>query len=278
MEKLRLPAGHHGQQIIGPAKIIIGALLLLTAASCFAKGHILIYTKNGKGYVHENIPASVECLKKICNDNGWTYEATNDASVFTEEKIRAFDVLVFSNTNNETFDNEEQKKVFQDYIHKGGGFVGIHSACGSERNWPWFWACLGGKFVRHPKFQKFDIKVIDGKHPSTDFLGEVWKWEDECYFMNNLNPDIHILLAADLATLTDDKIKEYPGDVFGRYFPLCWCHTFDGGRQWYTALGHDPKNYKDPNFIKHLTGGIRWAMDKAPADNDTAKTKKGAEK
>ena len=61
---------------------------------------------------------------------GWTYEATDDAAVFTAEKIKTFDVLVFTNTNNETFDTDAQKKVFQNYIHSGGGFVGIHSACG----------------------------------------------------------------------------------------------------------------------------------------------------
>ena len=60
-------------------------------------------------------------------------------------------------------------------------------ACASERDWPWFWANVGGLFVRHPKFQKFDIKVIDKSHSSTNFLPDVWKWEDECYYLNNLN-------------------------------------------------------------------------------------------
>jgi len=250
-------------------RLLVAAII----AGCFgcagAESNVLIYTRNGKGFVHENITASVECLKKICKDNQWTCEVTDDASIFTADKISKFDVLVFSNTNNETFDTEEQKKVFQDYIHGGGGFVGIHSACGSERNWPWFWANLGGKFVRHPKLQKFDIKVINDKHPSTDFLPKTWKWEDECYFMNHLNPDIRILLAVDLKTIVDDKKTEYPGDVFGNYFPLAWYQEFDGGRQWYTALGHKNEHYKDENFVKHLTGGIQWAM----AKTKTEKTK-----
>jgi type 1 glutamine amidotransferase len=138
--------------------------------------------------------------------------------------------------------------------------VGIHSACGSERTWPWFWANLGGRFVRHPALQKFDIKVIDPNHPSTRFLGPVWKWEDECYYLDNLNPDIHVLLAADLTTLKDDQRKVYPGEVFGQYFPLCWCHQFEGGRQWHTALGRQEAHYQDENFKKHLAAGIAWAM------------------
>jgi type 1 glutamine amidotransferase len=234
----------------------------LLFCGCATKPNVLIYTKNGKGYIHENIQSSVDCLKAICRREKWDCLVTDDANVFSADKIKTFDVLVFDNTNNEAFDTEEQKNIFVDYIHHGGGFVGIHSACGSERNWPWFWANLGGKFVRHPVYQPFDIKVIDAKHPSTDFLPPVWKWEDECYYLNNLNLGIHVLLAADLTTVKDDQMKTYPGDVFGKSFPLCWYQEYEGGRQWYTAMGHNPKHYQDPNFIKHLTGGIRWAMKK----------------
>lgn len=240
--------------------ILTAAALLMSPLGC-AK-HVLIYSKNGQGYVHDNIAASVECLKKICDEKQWTYEATDDAAVFTPEKIKAFDLLVFTNTNNETFDTDSQKDVFKQYIQNGGGFVAIHSACGSERKWPWFWANLGGKFMRHPVFQPFDICVIDRNHPSTAHLPEIWKWEDECYYMNELNPRIHVLVAADLRTIKDDKKDNYPGRVFGDYFPLAWCQEFDGGRQWYTALGHKIEHYKDELFIKHLAGGMEWAMTK----------------
>jgi len=167
MEKLHTAAPRCFSRCSRTITVLGSLFVLLAGAAAMAKGHVLIYTKNGKGYVHDNIPASVECLKKICEQNQWTYEVTDKADVFTADKIKTFDVLVFSNTNNETFDTEEQKQVFKGYIQGGGAFVGIHSVCGSERQWPWFWANLGGKFVRHPAFQKFDIKVIDNKHPST---------------------------------------------------------------------------------------------------------------
>ncbi len=253
-------------------KLLFACLALLFCSSLSMAGkHVLIYTKNGKGFVHKNIAASVKCLEKICKDNGWTCESTDDASVFTKAKISKFDVLVFSNTNNETFDTEAQKQVFKEYIQNGGGFVGIHSACGSERNWPWFWANLGGKFIRHaPGCQDFDIKVIDKKHPSTSFLGDVWKWKsDEFYYLNHLNPGIHVLIAGDLRTIKDQGKDKYPGEVYGDYFPLAWCQEFDGGRQWYTALGHMDEHYQDENFIQHLTGGIRWAMTKKESKTES---------
>lgn len=224
---------------------------------------VLIYTKNGKGFVHKNIPQSIETIKGICQKNGWSCEASDDPSIFVTEKIAEFDVLVFSNTNNETFDTDEQKQVFKKYIQGGGGFAAIHSACASERQWPWYWANVGCKFVTHPPFQEFDIKVLDKKHPSTEFLPDVWKVKDECYMLDHISFNLNVLLAADLRTVKfSEKKPRRQGRAFGDYTPLCWYQEFDGGRQWYTALGHASKMYKDPTFIKHIEGGIRWAMRK----------------
>jgi type 1 glutamine amidotransferase len=222
---------------------------------------VLIYTKNGEGFVHDNIPQSVEALKALCEAKEISYTVSDDPGIFDANFSEEFDGVIFSNTNNEAFDNEDQRKVFKDFIQNGGGFVGIHSACGSERDWPWFWAMVGGKFVRHPPFQPFDIKIINKDHSSTDFLPDPWKWEDECYFINHLNPDINVLLAVDLKTIEDEEMEKYPGDTFGDLFPLAWYHEYDGGREFFTALGHDPEHYKDESFRKHLTAGILWALD-----------------
>jgi len=237
--------------------------LSFAAATCtLSQDKILIYTRNGKGYVHENIPAAVEALRKLASENKYVAESTDQPSAFTASNLKQYKCIIFSNTNNEAFENEEQKKAFVDYIHSGGGFVGIHSASGSERQWPWYWALLGGKFVRHPPLQKFTIKVVDKQHPATKFLGDTWEWEDECYYTNQLNPDIKVLLAVDLTTITDEKKAEYPGEVFGTTFPLAWYHEFEGGRQFYTALGHKAEYYSNDKFLKHLWGGISWTMSK----------------
>jgi type 1 glutamine amidotransferase len=244
--------------------LILTGLFALTSLSGTppAQKHVLVYTKNGKGYIHDNIKASVEALKKIGAENNLVVDVSDDPAVMTVVNLAKYSCLIFSNTNNETFATEEQKAAFVDYIHKGGAFVGIHSSCGSERSWPWFWSMLGGKFKRHPKHQPFDIKVIDKNNPSTEMLPDIWKWDDECYYLDNLNPDIHILMVADLKTINDPQKAEYPGQVFGDYFPLAWYHTFEGGRVFYTAIGHDIAHYSDPLYVKHLTGGILWALGK----------------
>lgn len=223
---------------------------------------VLVYTKNGEGYIHDNIQASVDMLTDLAKENGIEYVVSDQASIFTEDQLKDFDALIFSNTNNEAFDTDEQRLAFRRYIQAGGGFVGIHSACGSERDWPWFWKMLGGTFVRHCPYQEFTVKVINQDHPSTSFFTSDWLWEDEGYYLNHLNPGIHVLLAHDMTTIEDSGKDEYPGVIFGDLFPGAWCQEFDGGRQWYTSYGHHIKHYSDETFRQHVLGGILWTIDK----------------
>ncbi|MGA2499042.1 MAG: ThuA domain-containing protein [Tepidisphaeraceae bacterium] len=224
---------------------------------------VLVYTRQAKtidgkpGFIHNNTKAAVEMIRKLGADSGFAVDVSEDPAVFTEANLKQYKVLVFSNTNNQIFDTEDQQAALQKYIRGGGGFVGIHSATGSMRAWPWFCSMIGGRFQRHPKLQPFTIKVVDHKNPSTSFLGGTWKWEDEFYYHQNLAADNHILLAGDLSTLTD-KDKPQTAD---NTFPLAWCREFEGARIWYTALGHKPEYYSDPDFQKHILGGILWAME-----------------
>lgn len=241
--------------------VLLGFAFLTTCSSEKQK-RVLIYTKNGEGYVHENISASVAAVEQICAAEGILTEVSDQPEVFTEENLERFDGIVFSNTNNKGFDTESQRDAFQEFIRSGGGFVAIHSANASERDWPWYRAMVGGKFLRHPPFQSFDVLVTDPGHISTSHLPGRWTIEDECYYSNYLNPDIHVLLSADLTTVEDERKAEYPGVTFDQQFPLSWCHQFEGGRQWYTALGHDPLFYQDTLFIRHIRGGLLWVLDR----------------
>ena len=239
-------------------------ILAATAVAHAAENRVLVFTRNhvtnGKGYVHENIATSVETIRQLGNENGFDVDHSDDPAVFTNENLKKYKALVFSNSNNEAFSDEAQRDAFKAFIQGGGGFVGIHSASGSERQWPYFWSVVGGKFVRHPKLQKFTIRVTDKKHPATKHLPETFEWEDECYYTDHNNPALKPLLVTDPAKLEDPKKAEYPGDKFGDALPLAWYMTFDGGRQFYTALGHRKEHYSDPILRKQLAGGILWVM------------------
>jgi type 1 glutamine amidotransferase len=226
---------------------------------------VLVYTKNqvGKGlYVHDNIAACSAAIQKLGAENRFAVDVSADPGAFTPDNLKRYKVIVFNNTNNEILETEEQKAALQGFVKNGGGIVGIHSATGSMRKWPWFWSMVGGKFLRHPKLQTFTVKVKDAKDIATAHLPPSFEWTDEFYYVTNMPGGLHMLLAGDLTTLEDPGKDKYPGNQFGDEFPLAWRHEFEGGRVWYTALGHKPEHYSDAKLTRHILGGILWAMGK----------------
>lgn len=245
--------------------LALGTAALSPAPAFSADGpRVLVYTRNhvtnGSGYVHDNIADSVAAIKKLGAENGFAVDSSDDPAVFTRDNLRKYRVLVFSNSNNEAFATNAQRDAFKAFIHGGGGFVGIHSASGCERDWPYYWSVLGGKFQRHPKQQKFTVRVVDPDHPATKGLPASFEWEDECYYLEFLNPDLHPLLVTDPTQLDDPGRKQHPGGLVGRSLPLAWTLRTDGGRSFYTALGHRKEHYQDPVLLRQILGGIQWAM------------------
>jgi uncharacterized protein len=231
----------------------------------WGKIHVLVYTKNGKGYVHDNIPNAVACIQRLGKVHGFAVTVSDTPSVFTRENMEKFNCIIFTSTNNDVFDNDTQRLVFRQYIESGGGLVGIHAIVGTERNWTWFKQLIGGTFAWHPHYQKYMLKVLDKNHPSAKGLPINWERSDECYFNKELYPTTHVFLAHYLPSVkpNDDKeadlIKQNKG-TFGDYYPAAWHNNFDGGLAWITALGHDKAHYEEPVFVQHLFQGIEYVV------------------
>ena len=150
---------------------VVGSLNMQLMANTDGKlkgSRVLVYTKNGKGYVHDNIASAVASIQSLGAANGFSVDVSDDASVFTEANLKKYNFLVFTSTNNDVFDTDDERVAFRRYIEAGGGFVGVHSVTGTERNWKWFKMMLGETFSWHAKFQKFGIKKIDPSHLSED--------------------------------------------------------------------------------------------------------------
>ncbi|GEO10078.1 ThuA domain-containing protein [Segetibacter aerophilus] len=252
------------------AIIVFICFLVTSACSLHAQGvvnwknvRVLVYTKNGKGYVHDNIPSAVSCIQKLGQQHGFKVDTSRDASVMTENNLKQYSLLIFPSTNNDVFDTDEQRLAFRRYIEAGGGFVGLHSVTGTERNWKWFKMMMGGTFSWHAKFQKFKEQVITSSHPSMRGLPKVWEKEDECYFAKELYPGPRVLMAHNITSLnlTDTAQKNLVDKNAGGYadlYPSVWYYDFDGGHTWCTVLGHDKKDYSDPVYVKHIFQGIEY--------------------
>jgi len=233
---------------------------------------VLVYTKNGIGYVHNNISSAVNCIQKFGKQYGFRVDTSSSPSVMTETNLKQYILLIFPSTNNDVFDTDLQRLAFRHYIEAGGGFVGIHSVTGTERNWKWFKMMLGGTFATHARYQKFNVRVVDPAHPSVQGLPKIWSKEDEFYFAKELYPGPKVLMANDLTSLdtgdTTQKnniLKNAGG--YAELYPSVWSYDFDGGHTWCTTLGHDKKDYSEPIFMKHILQGIRYVASQVKEIN-----------
>ena len=232
---------------------------------------VLVYTRNGKGYVHNNIPSAVKSIQQLGRQYGFRVDTSSNPQVMEENNLKQYRLIIFTSTNNDVFDTDLQRLAFRHYIEGGGGFVGIHSVVGTERNWNWFKKMLGGTFATHLKFQKFKVSTVDPHHPSVQGLPKEWYKEDEFYFLKQLYPGPKVIMANDIFSLssdslqTDNIIKNAGG--YTELYPSVWTNDFDGGYTWCTTLGHDIKDYSDPVFLKHIFNGIKYVASQVKKIN-----------
>ena len=221
---------------------------------------VLVYTKNGKGFVHDNIASAVASIQAMAKANGFSVVVSDDPAVFTESNLKKFPFVVFTSTNNDVFDTDDQRLAFRRYIEAGGGFVGVHSVTGTERNWTWFKMMIGETFSWHAKFQKFAIKNMEPKHPSMQGVPARWEREDECYFGKELYPGIKVLMAHELSSLQPDQTETIVKNAgsYANYYPAVWYQDFEGGHVWITTLGHSKESYAEPVYQNHLLQGLKY--------------------
>ena len=211
---------------------------------------ILVFSKTA-GFRHTSIAAGIAALTDLGQTYGFLVDAIEDATVFTDDQLAAYRVVVFLNTTGDIL-NADQQAAFERFIQGGGGFVGIHSATDTEYDWPWYGQLVGAYFANHPAIQTATVQVLDRTHLSTLQLPERWTRADEWYnFQASPTPTVTVLAEVDEST--------YTGGTMGTHHPIVWFHEYDGGRAWYTAMGHTGESYTDPLFRAHLLGGILWA-------------------
>ena len=220
-------------------------------------GRILVFSKTD-GFRHDSIEPGKDALIQLGMQHGVRVDTTEDAVLFTGANLSRYDAIVFLNTS-ETVFNDDQRMAFKQYIRNGGGFAGIHAASATEYEWPWYHNMIGASFDNHPSnpaVRNADVEVVDPDHRSTRHLPERWNRDDEWYNFRNKNPKVNVLLKLD----TDSyEGSDHPGN-----HPIAWYHEYEEGRIFYTALGHTIESFSEEKYLKHLWGGIEYAMGRGP--------------
>ena len=241
-----------GSAIVFVLTAILGVWLHrgVAAESGDPRFSVLVFSKT-TGFRHDSIPQGIAALEALGAEHGFAVDRTEDAARFSDAVLARYKVVVFLNTTGNILDVGE-KAAFERYIRSGGGFVGIHSASDTEYGWPWYGRLVGTWFASHPEIQRATVHIANPDHPSMKGLPLLWERTDEWYnFRINPRGTVQVLAALDEAT--------YSGGAMGADHPIVWCQDIDGGRSWYTAMGHTQESYAEPLFRLHLLGGIESA-------------------
>lgn len=238
-------------------------LLLLTIAgsnNVIAKQfNVLLFTKT-VGWHHESIHDAVTAMRGLSARHDFAMQWHEDANRFNDDFLKDFDVVVFINTTGDIF-NHDQQAAFKRFIQSGKGFVGVHAASDTEYDWEWYGKLVGHYFKIHPVNQTAMLEKIDNNFPGMQGFHNRHLWTDEFYDFHPANiENLNYILKIDESSY-DPKADwgRVKSDGMGAFHPLAWYHQYDGGRSFYTALGHIPGVYKEKVFLDHVYGGIYWA-------------------
>jgi cytochrome c len=260
-----MPDDHRGHPIGGPpiggicwllvGLVMLNAWLTLSAgAQPEPRFAVLVFSKT-TGFRHDSIPQGVAAIRSLGAEHDFFVDSTEDATRFTDTDLARYKVVVFLSTTGDILD-DTQKSAFERYIRAGGGFAGIHSASDTEYRWAWYGRLVGAYFASHPAIQPARVHIEDLGHASTEGLPATWERTDEWYnFRSNPRGHVHVLATLDEAS--------YSGGKMGTDHPIAWCQKIEGGRSWYTAMGHTTESYAEPLYRQHLLGGIESAAGMA---------------
>ncbi|MFT7067126.1 MAG: cytochrome c, partial [Sediminicola sp.] len=231
----------------------IALIFSFSACTEKQKTNLMVFSKTD-GFRHESINAGKDALLKMSKEKDFDVTFTEDAEQFNDKELKKYSAVVFLNTTGDVL-NGEQQNSFERYIQAGGGYVGVHSATDTEYSWPWYGELAGAYFQDHPSdpsnIQKGKFTVTKKGHWATKGMPAEFEREDEFYSFKNISPKINVVL-----TIDD---KSYIGGSNPDYHPMSWYHEYDGGRAFYTAMGHTDETYIEPLFLNHLWAGIHYA-------------------
>ena len=235
-------------------------ILCTVAATQAQQFRVLLFTRTA-GFHHTSIHEGVEGVRKLAERHAFAVDWQESPSVFNDKQLERYDVVIFLNTTGDVL-NDEQQAAFEKFIRSGKGWVGVHAAADTEYDWDWYTKMAGMMFKIHPQQQTAYLDVVNSNFPGLERFPKRMLWTDEWYEYQKpyKSDDLTFLIGVDEKSY-DPRTKwgENVGEGMGDFHPIAWYHNYDGGRAFYTGLGHIGLIYSDQTFLDHLYGGIYWA-------------------
>ncbi|MFY0650693.1 MAG: ThuA domain-containing protein [Cyclobacteriaceae bacterium] len=234
----------------------------ITSAQTLEQFQVLLYTSPDRWH-DLTVPVAVSQFEQLAKKHTfgliWAQASGSKGTknVFSDEFLNKIDVIVFLQTKGSDL-SDQQMDSFKRFIRNGAGFVGIHATSTTKNKEQWFQKLIGRVMTLHPEEQTAVLHVENKNHPATMHLPDHWIWTDEWYsFEEALTDNQQVLLTLDEGTYDPNRTwGDDRATAMGDFHPISWYHEYDGGRSFYTTLGHLPESYKDPVFMAHKYGGI----------------------
>ena len=212
---------------------------------------------DGPAGVHGVLDQAAVGVAQIAELNGCKPERVDDVRAIGASDLRDARALALF-TIGETPWSDKQRAAILERVRAGRlSVLSIHSATDSCYGWDDYGRLVGARFDGHPWTQTFVADVVDPTHPACAHLGSEWKWHDEVYQFRDLRPDAKVLLRVRDGELDLGRPGARPPS-FG--YPLAWCFEEGAGRVFSTSLGHFPGAWETPAYLRHLSGGLGWAL------------------
>lgn len=222
---------------------------------------LLVFEKITGFLDQASVDAARKALSEMAGRRGWSITFTDNGAVFNAAQLKNYDAIVWNNNSGDVL-TLSQRAAFETYMQNGGGFAGVHGA-GGDHIYIWDWyvnTLIGAQFIGHPmnpQFQTGTVKINRAASDITAGLPDQWAMSEEWYSFAS-NP--RAKGATILATLDESTYKPEARLLMGGEHPLAWTQCIDNGRAFYTAIGHRPESYTEPNSAKLLEQGIAWSL------------------
>lgn len=227
------------------------------------KPNILVFEKINGFKDTPSVDAAHAALIAMADRKGWALSFTDKGGAFNPQTLGQFDVVLWNNISGDVL-SVSQRAAFKGWLEAGGAFVGVHGSAGDPVYfWDWYPDTLiGARFAGHPRgkqFQEARIATV-AAHPLAKGLPAEWRMTDEWYSFKS-NP--RLAGATPVLTLDESTYEpndpQMPGLVMGADHPLAWTNCIGQGRMFYSAIGHRPETYTEPNHVRLLENAIGWA-------------------
>ncbi|WP_231626262.1 ThuA domain-containing protein [Novosphingobium sp. AAP83] len=236
------------------------------------KPRILLFEKINGFRDSPSVDAAHAAFIAMGQRNGWSVATTDKGGAINARTLKQFDVVVWNNISGDVL-TLSQRKAFQKYIDGGGGFFAVHGSAGDPAYfWDWYAdRLIGARFLAHPmapQFQEARI-VTDKAHLIAAGLPMEWKMTDEWYSFKTNPRSVGAKVILTLDESSYSPVGPRGADLKMGDHPLAWTNCVGKGRMFYSAIGHLPETYIQPQHLAMLEAAMRWvALDrKACAGN-----------